>query len=109
MTDQDRIANGEAASLALERWLSPAIDAITGQYLESIVRIGSEPWDKYQAAKLEKLATATKIAREVRKQIEAVVHDGQLALQTMRMNRPIENMDVERKKVLGIYVPKGVM
>lgn len=104
MSNQERVADGEQAQAALDRFLNPAFEGVMAVYREGIESIAAAPWDKYTSTKLEKLATALKVATEVRKQIESVALDGKLALDAIRRDSKIQNMTTARKHVLGIPV-----
>lgn len=95
-----RIADAEQARQALDRWLGPAFAEIERDYADRIVSLAaSEPWaDK----KIAKVAIGLKIAREVRRQIEAVVADGKVARAEHAHARQIEAIPVEKRRMLGL-------
>jgi len=96
----ERLADAEAAENAMKRWLGPAFDAVNEVYRERLQSIAAkEPWE---TAKISKVAVAITIAAEVRKQIEAVVADGKVALSEKRHRQQIENIPHEKRKWLGI-------
>lgn len=102
MTDQERIANGEQAQAALDRWLGPAFEAVNAVWTARMADIAvKEPWSD---GKIRNLALALKISEEVRKQIEAVAADGKVALADVRHMRKLEELSPERKKWLGIKI-----
>jgi len=98
MNDNDAAAvvDGEQAKMALERWLGPAYDHVIGVYRDRLEAIAAaEPW---ATDKIAKVAVAIKIAQESRKQIEMVVHQGEVALASQRERRKIEELPVHKRK-----------
>ena len=96
----ERVADAAAAENAMKRWLGPAFDAVVGHYRERLEHIsGTTPWDK---DKLASLGMAIFIAGQMRKQIEAVISDGKVALETKRHREQIESIPHEKRRWLGI-------
>lgn len=77
MTPEERIARSIRAKGAVNEFLSPAFQLVIADYMGKLTEMAArEPWE---ADKIRKLAAAVQIAREVEKQIMAVVNDGDVA------------------------------
>jgi hypothetical protein len=102
MTDavaSERIDRGQRATSALREFLDPAFDVVITDYMSRLTQIAAEtPWD---TGKIIKLASAAKIAEQVRVQIKSLVADGEVALDGVQRARQIEGMSTERRKWLG--------
>lgn len=95
----DRIAAGNKAQAALDA-LSDAFQAVEASYTTRLTEIAAEkPWE---TEKIAKLATAFKISRTVRAQIEAIVADGKLALDGQRFAAQIERIPTHKRNILGL-------
>ena len=104
MNDQHaRADRGNRAEQALTEFLDPAFEVVIGEYMKRLAEIAAkEPWE---TGKISKLAVAARIAEEVRGQILAVVLDGKEATESIKRTRQIEQIPVERRKILGIGIP----
>lgn len=97
-TNPDRQARGERARAALAEFLDPAFDVVIGDYMLRLTQIASEtPWE---SDKITKLASAAKIAEQVRAQIRAVVADGEVAVADIKRAREIEKLPTARRKFI---------
>lgn len=96
----ERAARSQEAEQAMKKFLAPAFDCVIATYMERLTEIAArEPWS---AQKMTNVAMAARIAAEVRSQIEAIVHDGEVAANGMQMTRKVEQMSLARRKWLGI-------
>ncbi len=94
-----RMADAQQAKAAMDRWLGPAFEFVEAAYMNRMTEIAAtEPWED---KKLRALASAVKIAREVRAQIEQVVNDGPVAQSDNQRARQIESIPLEKRKMLG--------
>ena len=100
MTDAERIAEAERAAMALDAYLGPAFTYVEQAYLDKLTNLAAEaPWE---AERITKLATALKIARTVRAQIEAIARDGQVVAERMDYARQIEKIPAHKRSILGL-------
>lgn len=100
MTVYDRASDGARAKTALDEFLTPAFAAVEASYATRLTDLAAEqPWE---AGKITKLATALKIARTVRAQIEAIVADGKLAQQEIGRAAQIEKIPTAKRNMLGL-------
>jgi hypothetical protein len=94
-----RMADAEQAKQAMERWLSPAFDVVLADYLGRLDQLASTtPWDD---KRITKVAMGVAIAKQVRRQIEAVIADGSIARAEYAHSKQIEAIHPERRKILG--------
>lgn len=103
MTDNDNtIARGQRAQMAMDEFFGPAFDAVVSTYTARLEQIATaEPW---ASDKIVKLALAARVAREVRAQIEGVIHDGQVADSVKAHAQKIEAIPLAKRKFMGLAV-----
>lgn len=100
MTDHDRITNGARAKAAMDEFLGPAFEHVEAAYAHRLTEIAAEkPWE---TDKIVKLATALKIARTVRAQIEGIIASGKAAEADQRYAAQIERISAHKRSILGI-------
>jgi hypothetical protein len=102
MTDDlaARMADAEQAKQAMERWLSPAFDAVLADYLGRLDQLASTtPWDD---KRITKVAMGVAIAKQVRRQIEAVIADGKVARNEHALASQLEAIPSEKRRILGL-------
>lgn len=96
MTPEETLARARQAEAALDQFLVPAFEVLTEAYSKRLTEIAtSEPWE---TDKIRKLAAALKIAKEVRGQIEGLVHAGEVAKDQKRKADEIAAMPEERRR-----------
>jgi hypothetical protein len=100
LTPQQRIDRAGRAKRALEEFLEPAFELVMDTYLTRVEELSAkEPWS---ANKITALANATRIAREVRAQIVALVLDETDAKATIDRARKIEELSHAKRRLLQI-------
>ena len=103
MNDRDHvIARGQRAQMAMDEFFAPAFDAVVSTYTARLEQIATaEPW---AADKIVKLALANRVAKEVRAQIEAVIHEGKVADADKARSQKIEQIPLAKRKFMGLAV-----
>ena len=102
MTEAQRIDRGRRAKMALDEFLDPAFEAVIAAYTARIEEIAStQPWE---AAKITALANAVRIARSVKAQIEAHVHEGERAKSDRERTQEIEKLSPAKRRLLNIGI-----
>ena len=102
MTEAQRIDRGRRAKLALDEFLNPAIDALIAAYTARLEEIAStQPWE---AGKITALANAQRITRQVRTQIENIVHEGERAKSDREHALEIEKLSPAKRRLLNIGI-----
>lgn len=100
MTPHDRLSEANNAKAALDKYLAPAFTVVEATYARRLTDLAAEkPWE---AEKITKLATALKIARSVRAQIEAIVADGKVAESEIAYAAQIERIPTHKRNILGL-------
>jgi hypothetical protein len=99
MTPADRATRGDRARAALREFVDEAFTVAMADYQARLIEIAAEkPWE---TEKIAKLATAFKIARTVKAQIEALVADGDMAQKDMSRAAQIERIRADKRTILG--------
>lgn len=84
----------------MEEFFEPAFEIVGEAYLTRIEELSArEPWS---AAKITALANAVRIAKELRSQIEAIVHEGTEAQHKIDHAKKIEQLTPSQRRLLGI-------
>lgn len=100
LTPQQRIERAHRAKRALEEFLEPAFETVMDTYLVRVEELSAkEPWS---ANKITALANATRIAREVRSQIVALVMDGAEAEHGKQRAERVEKLSPAKRRLLDI-------
>jgi hypothetical protein len=100
LTPQQRVERANRAKRAMEEFLDPAFELVMDTYLSRVEELSAkEPWS---ASKITALANATRIAREVRSQIEAIVRDEVDARAGIKRAQRIEELSPARRRLLQI-------
>lgn len=94
----DRIADGEQAREAINRFVGPAFDIVRADYLAKLADIAAKPLTNDQRAAMEKLALGIKVLDQARAQIEAIAADGKLARADQRRAEEIASLPAERRR-----------
>lgn len=104
MTDQRTVMDRAfRAKSAMSEFLAPAFDTVADAYMQRMADIAvAEPW---AADKITKLAMASRVVREVRTQIEALIIAGDLAKAEKAHADKIAAIPIERRKLMGIGLP----
>lgn len=96
-----RMARAEQASTALKEFLGPAFDVCRADYLEKLGEVAARPLTNDIRAGMEKLALGVKVLDEVRRQIEGLVRDGDIARECARRASDLAELPAEKKRWLG--------
>lgn len=100
LSEAQRIDRGRRAEMALEEFLDPAFDAVVAAYTARIEELAAtQPWE---AQKITALANATRIAKQVKAQIEAVVYEGERAKSDRRKAEEIEKLSPAKRRFLDM-------
>lgn len=100
LTPQQRIERATRARRALEEFLEPAFGLVMDTYLARVEELSAkEPWS---ASKITALANATRIAREVRSQIVAIVLDEADAKANIDRAERVEALSPARRRLFNI-------
>lgn len=104
MNEAQRIERARRADMAMEEFMGPAFEFARTAYMDRLAQIAAaEPW---ATDKIAKLAIATRILDEVKGQIVAVIHDGDVAKSEMIRAEQIEKIPHAKRKILGLSVPR---
>lgn len=96
MTQEERIAHSRRADAAIRDFLGPAFRIVIADYAAKHIELCTkEPWE---SDKQRKLAMAISIAREVEKQIVAIVKDGDVAMSEKKRAEHIAAMPEAKRK-----------
>jgi hypothetical protein len=100
MTDDQRAERGRRAKLALDEFLEPAFQTVIDTYTQRVEELASKaPWD---AQKITALANATRIAKQVKAQIELMIYEGEIAQSAKQRAREIEKLSPARRRFLDM-------
>lgn len=103
MTPEERYTESQAAQAALDRFLGPAFEAVETEYAERMLEVAGAVMKPGEAeAAMLKLATALKVSRAVRGQIEAIARDGVAAEHEMDRAKQIQQIRPYKRRILGI-------
>jgi hypothetical protein len=100
LTDAKRIERARQAELALTNFVDPAVEIVVASYLDRVEQLASTtPWE---AGKITALSNAARIAKEVRAQIAALVHDGVDARSNIERAKRVEALTPAKRRLLNI-------
>lgn len=96
----DAIERGRRARMALEEFFDPAFGLVIETYTARIEELAAtQPWE---AQKITSLSNAVRIARSVKAQIEALVHEGDRAERERNRAKEIEKLSPAKRRFLNI-------
>ena len=100
LSDAQRVERAARAARAIEEFFAPALarahEAFSGRLKEICAR---EPW---ASDKIAAIANAIRILEELGKDLEAAIHDGDEAAQSILRAGKYEKMTPARRRLLGI-------
>lgn len=100
LTDAQRVERARQAEMALRDFLDPALKTVVAAYADRLEQLAATaPWE---AGKITALANATRIAKEVRAQIAALVMDGADARNNIDRARRVEALTPAKRRLLNI-------
>lgn len=100
LSEGQRIERGRRAQLTLEEFLDPAFGLVIAAYAARVEELAStQPWE---AQKITTLANAIRIAKQVRGQIMAIVHEGENARQQKDRAAEIEKLSPAKRRFLNM-------
>lgn len=103
MTPEERYADAQAAKLAMDRFVGPALTIIEQEYAERMLQVAGMTLTRDETEwSLLKLATAIKVVRAVRGQIEVIAEGGKVAEQQIDRAKQIENIRPDKRRILGL-------
>lgn len=101
MSDHERVRRGEQARMALSDFLAPAFAVVEADYAEKMIDAAAST-DPRAPDVIARLANGIKVARQVRAQIEAIVHDGVEAKNKIERTAATEELSPARLRLLKI-------
>lgn len=100
LTDPQRVERAARAKRAMDEFFEPAFETIGLTYLQRLEEISArEPW---ATNKIAAVANAVRITKELRGQIEALIHDGAEAKITLEQTKRMEALSPTKRRLLGI-------
>lgn len=96
-----RMAEAEAAELALQRFLRPAFDICRAEYTKNLMTIGAQPMSQATLAGITNLSVALKVLAEAQEQIETIVADGKVAKDGAERASRMAQLTNEQRKWAG--------
>lgn len=100
LTDSQRVERARRAQMALEEFFDPAFNTVIETYCARIEELASSaPWE---AQKITALANATRIAKQVRGQIAALVYEGEEAKRKIDHAKEIEKLSPAKRRFLDM-------
>lgn len=98
MSDEEKVARGMRAKLAMDEFLAPALNAVGAEYLTALTQMAaSEPWE---TAKITKLAIAQRVIKSVEQHIIMAVMDGVQADSNLARAKQIAAIPEAKRKFL---------
>jgi len=105
MTDlNQRIADAEAAKLAWERYVAPALEAIRADYMVKLTENAERPMEGRALQAVQNMSLALRVTREVEAQIKAIMTDGDAARAELGRARRIADLSPEGRRFAD-YAP----
>ncbi|WP_370309288.1 hypothetical protein [Sphingobium abikonense] len=98
LSDEEKVARGKRAKLAMDEFLAPAINAIEAEYLSALSQMAaSEPWE---TGKITKLAVAQRVIKSVEQHIIVAVMDGVQAEHALARAKQIAAIPEAKRRFL---------
>lgn len=98
LSDEEKVARGMRAKMALDEFLAPALNDIGTEYLTALTQMAAnEPWE---TAKITKLAVAQRVIKMVEQHIISTVMDGVQADANLSRAKKIAAIPEAKRKFL---------
>ena len=100
LSEAQRVERAARASKAIDEFFTPALMRAHAAFARRLSEIcAREPW---AAEKIAAVANAIRILEELGKDLEAALHDGEAAAQSLLRAEKYEKLTPARRRLLGI-------
>lgn len=97
-TPQERIADGEQAKQAWDRFVAPAIAVLRADYMAKLTENAEKPMEGRALAAVQTMSLGLRVTREVENQLKAIILDGQQAQHDLNRAGDLSRMSPEAQR-----------